>query len=184
MSAIDKWMIALVALVALVALLACGSAAWAETGGTVANDACPAISRSVSRLAAAEHQQAFALELYSKAAGAPGPHRGALPMVEVRLAEMLARADELRTTLRRVRAEPGALGDATVGECVTVGEAALRQSEQVSSEVERIVIEGRSYAPNNATPGAVRSAAPVARGSSSSSPGSVSAPAPPGAAVR
>jgi hypothetical protein len=175
--AIDKWMIV------LVALLACGSAAWAATGGNVANDACPEISRSVSRLAAAEHRQAFALDLYSKAAGAPGPHRGALPMVEVRLTEMLAQTDELRTTLRRVRAEPGALDDSTVRECVTVGEAALKQSEHVNSEVERIVIEGRSYAPNSATPGAVRSPAPAARGSSSP-PGSVSAPAPPGAAVR
>lgn len=172
--AIDRWTIA------LVALLAGGSAAWAGSGGIAPNNACPEISRAIDRLAAAEHQQAFALDLYSKADGGPGPHRGALPAVEVRLAAMLDRVGELRVTLRRVRSEPDALDNSMVRECLTVGDVALKRGEQVSSEVERIVIEGRGYPPVGAPSGAIKSAAPAAR----SSPGSVSEPALPGDAVR
>ncbi len=171
---IDRWVIA------VVALLAAGSPARAELGAIPPADACPEISRAVGRLAAAEHQQAFALDLYSKADGGLGPHRGALPAVEVRLAGMLERIGELRATLRRVRSEPGALGNSMVGGCLEVGETALRQGERVSSEVERVVIEARGYPPAGAVAGSIKSAAPAAH----SSPGSASEPVPPGDAVR
>lgn len=157
-------------------LLAGGSPAWARPPAIAPADACPEISRAVGSLAAAEHQQAFALDLYSKADGGAGPHRGALPAVEVRLAAMLERIGDLRGTLEQVRSAPGALGNSTVEQCLEVGESALRQAERVSSEVERVVIEARGDQPDSATSGSITSSAPA----SHSSPGSTSEPAPPG----
>jgi hypothetical protein len=162
----------------LVALLAGGSPAWAGPGAIAPADACPEISRAVSRLAAAEHQQAFALDLYAKANSGAGPHRGALPAVEVRLAGMLERIGDLRATLQRVRSAPGAIDNSTVGECLKVGEVALKQGERVSSEVERVVIEARGYQPDSAASGPIKSAAPATHS------GSASAPALPGDAER
>ena len=159
--------------------MAVAAVAGAETGGIAPSDACPEISRAVDRLAQAEHQQAFALDLYSKSDAGPGPHRGALPSVEAQLAEMLARLDDLRATLQRVRAAPGAAANPTVRECLEVGESALKQGERVSSEVERVVMDARGYPPAGAA-SPLRSAAPAAR----SSPGSASAPAPPGGVAR
>ncbi len=164
----------------MVALLAIGSAAAAEPAAIAPADACPEISRAVERVAVAEHQQSFALDLYAKPDEGSPPHPGALPAVEARLAEMLARIDELRTVLTRVRAAPGASGDRIVRECLEVGESALKQGERVGSEVERVVAEARGYPPAGAAAESVKSAAPAAR----SSPASASAPAPPGAAAR
>jgi hypothetical protein len=157
-------------MIAVVALLAAGSAAWAAPAEIAPHGACPEISRAVARLATAEHQQAFALDLYSKADGGPGPHRGALPAVEVRLATMLDRVGELRATLNRVRSEPRALGNAIVRECLEVGDEALRQGERVNSEVERIVIEARGYPPAGAASAPVRSGAPAGRASGPAPP--------------
>ncbi|HTW88113.1 MAG TPA: hypothetical protein VMD75_08905 [Candidatus Binataceae bacterium] len=168
--AIDRWVIA------VAALLAGGSPAWAGPPPIAPADACPAISRAVGGLAAAEHQQAFALDLYSKAEGGAGPHRGALPAVEIRLAAMLERIGDLRATLERVRSAPGALGNSTVEQCLEVGEAALRRGERVSSEVERVVIEARGDQPKSAALGSIKLSAPAAH----SSPGSTSEPVPPG----
>ncbi len=157
---IDRWTIA------IFVLLAAGSAAGAEPKIPPA-EACPEISRAVARLSAAEHEQAFALDLYSKGdAAGLGPHRGALPAVEVRLAGMLDRISELSAMLERVRAEPGSLDDATVQECLQVGERALRRGEQVSSEVERVVVRARGYAPDQSISGRIKS--------SRSSPGVIS----------
>lgn len=169
---IDRW------LLALAALLAGGSPAWAGPIAIAPADACPEISRAVGGLAAAEHQQAFALDLYSKADGGPGPHRGALPAVEVRLAAMLERIGDLRATLERVRSAPGAIDNSMVKECLKVGEVALRQGERVSSEVERVVIEARGDQPDSAAPGPIKSSAPASHS------GATSEPAPPGDAER
>jgi hypothetical protein len=174
MHIIGRWSIPVVAFLAVAAV------AWAETGVVAPSEACPEISRAVDGLAKAEHQQAFALDLYSKSDAGPGPHRGALPAVEARLAEMLARIDDLRTTLRRVRAAPGAPGNPAVRECIEVGESALRQGERVSSEVERVVVDARGYPPAGTASAPVKSGAPEGR----SSPTPASAPVPPGAVAR
>jgi hypothetical protein len=173
MRPIGRWSLA------IAALLAATGNAVAASAPIAPLEACPEISQAVGALAKAEHQQAFALDLYSKPDAGSEPHRGALPAVEARLAEMLARIDDLRATLARVRAAPGATENPTVRECIAVGESALRQGERVSSEVERVVIDARGYPPAGAT-ATLRSGAPRAR----SSPAPASAPAPPGAAAR
>jgi hypothetical protein len=165
-------------LIAIAILLLFGIATAAEEAAVEPSDACPQIGRAVNRVAAAEHQQSFALDLYAKTNEGRGPNRGAIPAVEARLADMLARIADLRTTLRRVRAARGASSDPTIQECLRVGGAALGRAERVSSEVERIVIEARDYP---ALPReSIRLGVPAARPSA----GLTSGPAPPGAAAR
>jgi len=165
-------------LIAIAILLLFGVAAAAEEAAIEPSDACPQISRAVNRVAAAEHQQSFALDLYAKTSGNRGPNRGAIPAVEARLADLLARIADLRATLRRVRNARGASTNPTIQECLQVGAAALARAERVSSEVERIVIEARDYPvlPQES----IKLSVPAARPSA----GLASEPGPPGAAVR
>jgi hypothetical protein len=107
----------------------------AEPGNPVqldgsAGGSCSAIRHALSELGQAEHDQAFALELFSRG--------GELPMVEVRYQRMQQADGDLREILRRVRASR--LGaDPSVSECRRLGYRSLFASEKVGSEVERIL---------------------------------------------
>jgi hypothetical protein len=93
--------------------------------------ACSEIRASISRLAEAERNQAFALRLMPK--GQP------TPMVEERLTELRARIGDLREVLRRVR-QGVSPEDQYVNECVNIGFRSLVEAEEVSSEVGNMVM--------------------------------------------
>lgn len=93
--------------------------------------ACAEIRVSISRLAEAERNQAFALRLMPK--GEP------TPMVEARLAELSARIDDLRDVLGHVR-HGMSPGDEHVNRCVDLGFKSLSEAEQVSSTVQQMVM--------------------------------------------
>lgn len=92
---------------------------------------CSEIHQELSRLARAEREQALALQLFSRGAGAP--------IVQARLQQLQEVSADLRETLRRVHASRVA-NDSSVSECLKLGYQSLFAAEKVTSEVERVLI--------------------------------------------
>jgi len=120
--------------------------------------ACGLIRHDLSRLAQAERDQAFALNL-----GAPPGSSTA--MIESRLAVMLDRTNRLRENLREVRRN-SVPHDPRVEQCTKMGFHALVEAERITTSVEEFL---HSHETGEAsTPGTFRSdaaAAPAASGS-------------------
>jgi hypothetical protein len=96
-----------------------------------AEQACDTIRSSLHKLARAEHEQAFALDL---SAG----EGGSTPMVATQLAKLLECSNDLRDTLRSVRARTAA-GDPRVEECKKMGFHALAEAERLTTTVEEVL---------------------------------------------
>lgn len=96
-----------------------------------AEQACDAIRFSLHKLARAEHEQAFALDL---SAG----EGGSTPIVATRLAKLLECSSNLRDTLRSVRARTAA-GDPRVEDCMKMGFHALADAERLTTTVEEVL---------------------------------------------
>jgi hypothetical protein len=96
-----------------------------------AEQACDMIRGDLRKLAHAEHEQAFALDL---SAG----EGGSTPMVATQLAKLLERSAALRDTLRTVR-ERTDPGDPRVEECIGMGFRALAQAERLTTTVEEVL---------------------------------------------
>jgi hypothetical protein len=99
---------------------------------TSPSSSCSEIHQELSRLARAERDQALALQLFSRGAGAP--------IVQARLQELQEVSADLRETLRRVHASRIA-NDSSVSECLKLGYQSLFAAEKVTSEVERVLIQ-------------------------------------------
>jgi hypothetical protein len=123
-----------------------------------AEGACGLLRHDLTRLAEAERDQAFALNL-----GAPAGSSTAL--IEGRLAVMLDRTNRLRQNLREVRRN-SVPHDPRVEQCTKMGFHALVEAEQLTTSVEEFL---HSHEIGEAsTPGTFRSdaaAAPAAPGS-------------------
>jgi hypothetical protein len=96
-----------------------------------AEQACDTIRFSLHKLAHAEHEQAFALDL---SAG----EGGATPVVAAQLAKLLECSSNLRDMLSSVRART-ATGDPRVEECMKMGFHALVEAERLTTTVEEVL---------------------------------------------
>jgi hypothetical protein len=116
-----------------------GSTLAAETS-TLSNDnensesACDSIKTALHALAAAEHDEALALDLASEG--------GSGAIVEARLSGLLDRTQDLRAVLKRVR-KSSVARDPTVDQCTRMGFRALVMSEKLSSDVETVLSGSR-----------------------------------------
>ena len=95
--------------------------------------ACKQIKLALHALAAAEHDEAFALDLAS--AG------GSTAAVQARLSDLVERSQDLRIALRRVRLSKIAK-DPRVEQCARMGYHALVTAEKLSSDVESVLFGG------------------------------------------
>ena len=123
-----------------------------------AEGACGLIRHDLTRLAEAERDQAFALNL-----GAPPGSPTA--MIESRLAVMLDRTNRLRENLREVR-HNSVPHDPRVEQCTKMGFRALVEAERLTTSVEEF-LHSREVG-ETSTPRGFRSdaaAAPAASGS-------------------
>jgi hypothetical protein len=103
-----------------------------------AHQACAEIRNAIRRLAEAERAQALALTLSARG--------GSIARVELQLHELLARTRDLRGALRRARLSRAARDPHLkeyVEECVKLGFAQLPAAEQLSSEVQELLMEWR-----------------------------------------
>jgi len=114
------------------------------------DDTCVAIRTALTNLSAAEHQQALALDLYSKGSG--------LPAVEVGLTGMTDRMEDLRNAL----AKTSAAGDPDAAQCVAMGNRALTEAQHLTSVVEGVVIRGRGLPAAPSPAGQMTDAPPAA----------------------
>lgn len=129
--------------------------------------ACGLIRHDLSRLAEAERDQAFALNL----GAAPG---SSTAMIESRLAVMLDRTNRLRQNLREVR-HNSVPHDPRVEQCTKMGFRALVQAERLTTSVEEFL---HSHEIGEASsPGAFRSDAAAAPAAPGSRPGATPATA-------
>jgi len=96
-----------------------------------AEGACGLIRHDLSRLAQAERDQAFALNL----GAAPG---SSTAMIEGRLAVMLDRTNRLRQNLREVR-HNSVPHDPRVEQCTKMGFRALVEAERLTTSVEEFL---------------------------------------------
>jgi hypothetical protein len=92
--------------------------------------ACNSIKTALHALAAAEHDEAFALDLAAEG--------GSSVIVEARLSGVLDRAQDLRAVLRHVR-QSAVARDPMVDQCTKMGFRALVTSEKLSSDVETVL---------------------------------------------
>jgi hypothetical protein len=92
--------------------------------------ACNSIKTALHALAAAEHDEAFALDLAAEG--------GSSVIVEARLSGVLDRAQDLRAVLRHVR-QSAVARDPMVDQCTRMGFRALVTSEKLSSDVETVL---------------------------------------------
>ncbi|GEM_PF-2873296 len=95
---------------------------------------CSEIVAAIKRLAAAEHEQAQALQLMARG-GSPA-------LVEQKLQILLERKRALQQTLKRISADPVA-EEKTVDQCLSNGYQALYQSERLTANIERILMGNR-----------------------------------------
>jgi hypothetical protein len=138
------------AIATMVAVSAIPARAAGESGLT-ADTACAQVRASVRQLAKAERNQALALHLMAD--GKP------TPLVASRLGELQQQMGNLRQVLREVR-DRAPVGDQYVSECVDLGFRSLSEAENLSAEIQSIVMaEGgplgpppqlRSYRPRDA----------------------------------
>jgi len=116
-----------------------GATLAAETS-TLSNDnensesACDAIKTALHALAAAEHDEALALDLAAEG--------GSAAIVEARLSGLLDRTQDLRAVLKRVR-KSAVARDPMVDQCTRMGFRALVMSEKLSSDVETVLSGSR-----------------------------------------
>lgn len=108
--------------------------------------ACNSIKTALHALAAAEHDEALALDLAAEG--------GSSVIVEARLSGVLDRAQDLRAVLRRVR-QSAVARDPMVDQCTRMGFRALVTSEKLSSDVETVL---------SRSPGSIAEAPPLRRG--------------------
>jgi len=108
-----------------------GSAPSPARAALGAEQSCDLIRSALGKLARAEHEQAFALDL---SAG----EGGSTPVVATQLAKLLERSADLRETLRDVRARTPA-GDPRVEECMKMGFHALAEAERLTTTVEEVL---------------------------------------------
>ena len=92
--------------------------------------ACNSIKTALHALAAAEHDEALALDLAAEG--------GSSVIVEARLSGVLDRAQDLRAVLRHVR-QSAVARDPMVDQCTRMGFRALVTSEKLSSDVETVL---------------------------------------------
>jgi len=92
--------------------------------------ACTSIKAALHALAAAEHDEALALDLAAEG--------GSSVIVEARLSGVLDRAQDLRAVLRHVR-QSAVARDPMVDQCTRMGFRALVTSEKLSSDVETVL---------------------------------------------
>jgi hypothetical protein len=92
--------------------------------------ACNSIKAALHALAAAEHDEALALDLAAEG--------GSSVIVEARLSGVLDRAQDLRAVLRHVR-QSAVARDPMVDQCTRMGFRALVTSEKLSSDVETVL---------------------------------------------
>ncbi len=92
--------------------------------------ACNSIKTALHALAAAEHDEALALDLAAEG--------GSAVIVEARLSGLLDRAQDLRAMLKRVR-QSAVARDPMVDQCTRMGFRALVVSEKLSSDVETVL---------------------------------------------
>jgi hypothetical protein len=130
--------------VSLLVLIACRASAEPESAPTAAHaslgaeQSCDLIRSALGKLARAEHEQAFALDL---SAG----EGGSTPIVATQLAKLLERSADLRDTLREVRGRAPA-GDQRVEECIKMGFRALAEAERLTTTVEEVLYGNDSAA--------------------------------------
>jgi hypothetical protein len=117
--------------------------------------ACNSIKTALHALAAAEHEEAFALDLAAEG--------GSSVMVEARLSGVLDRAQDLRTVLRRVR-QSAVARDPMVDQCTRMGFRALVTSEKLSSDVETVLSRSPNSIAEAPAPGGGRLAPAPQRG--------------------
>ena len=96
-----------------------------------AEDACASIRRELNRLAQAERDEAFALNL-----GAPPGSSTA--MIETRLAAVLDRTRRLRETIREVRRRNTG-HDPRIEQCTKMGSQAVVEAQKLTSSVEELL---------------------------------------------
>lgn len=94
--------------------------------------ACPQIRDAVHKLAAAERNQALALHLMAD--GKP------TPVVQTRLTELQEQIGNLREVLRRAR-KGSARHNPDVQECISMGSQSLTEAENVSRQIQDIVMD-------------------------------------------
>ncbi len=92
--------------------------------------ACNSIKTALHALAAAEHDEALALDLAAEG--------GSAVIVEARLSGLLDRAQDLRAVLKRVR-DSAVARDPMADQCTRMGFRALVISEKLSSDVETVL---------------------------------------------
>ncbi len=92
--------------------------------------ACNSIKTALHALAAAEHDEALALDLAAEG--------GSAVIVEARLSGLLDRTQDLRTVLKRIR-QSAVARDPMVDQCTRMGFRALVMSEKLSSDVETVL---------------------------------------------
>lgn len=93
--------------------------------------ACPQIRDAVHSMASAERNQALALHLMAD--GKP------TPIVQTRLTELQAQIGNLREVLRRAR-KGSPRHNLDVQECISMGSQSLTDAENVSRQIEDIVM--------------------------------------------
>jgi hypothetical protein len=121
-------------------MLTIPSATLAAETSTLSNDnensesACDSIKTALHALAAAEHDEALALDLAAEG--------GSGAIVEARLSGLLDRTQDLRAVLKRVR-KSSVARDPMVDQCTRMGFRALVMSEKLSSDVETVLSGSR-----------------------------------------
>lgn len=111
----------------------------ASESSLTAEAACSRIRGSMRQLAKAERNQALALHLMAD--GKP------TPLVASRLGELQQQMGNLRQVLRDVR-DRAPVGDQYVSECVDLGFRSLSEAENLSAEIQDIVMsEGGPLGP-------------------------------------
>jgi hypothetical protein len=115
------------------AILAADTSSQSSQSEENSEAACNSIKTALHALAAAEHDEALALDLAAEG--------GSAVIVEARLAGVLDRTQDLRAVLKHVR-HSAVARDPMVDQCTRMGFRALVISEKLSSDVETVLSGG------------------------------------------